>query len=254
MPGHKREARLRTNDPGIHQETRPGESPAISLRDLATSYSNFKQPLVVPATEPGPIAPGVSPVRKALLHSRPSSPAKAGDPVFQSVRVHHQRSGILGRPVVLDRVEDRRRAMTTRCDSSFSRRTAPEVCKETPPPKERGRREDRVRAAPAVSCALCIKKRSHMSIQVQRKHSGLPCAMALRLIRALPDDQDLLTPSSTGYPANLTPTLGRQDHTPSPYASVPFVIGTSASTASRPAFVTIASRPSWWDGMRASYR
>jgi hypothetical protein len=46
----------------------------------------------------------------------------------------------------------------------------------------------------------------------------------------------LLTPSPTGTPANLTPTLGRQDHTPSPYAAVPFVIGTSASTASRPAF------------------
>ena len=47
-------------------------------------------------------------------------------------------------------------------------------------PKRRGRREDRVRAAPAVSCALCIKKKTHMSIQVQRKHSGLPCAVALR--------------------------------------------------------------------------
>jgi hypothetical protein len=34
----------------------------------------------------------------------------------------------------------------------------------------------------------------------------------------------------------LTPTLGRQDHTTSPYAAVPFVIGPSASTASRPAF------------------
>jgi hypothetical protein len=30
----------------------------------------------------------------------------------------------------------------------------------------------------------------------------------------------------------LTPASGRQDHTPSPSASVPFVIGTSASTAS----------------------
>jgi hypothetical protein len=29
-------------------------------------------------------------------------------------------------------------------------------------------------------------KKTHTSIQVQRKHSGLPCAMALRLIRDLP--------------------------------------------------------------------
>jgi hypothetical protein len=33
---------------------------------------------------------------------------------------------------------------------------------------------------------------------------------------------------------------------------VPFVIGTSASTASRPAFVAIASRPSCWDEMEGN--
>jgi len=46
---------------------------------------------------------------------------------------------------------------------------------------------------------------------------------------------------------NLTPASRRQNHTTSPSASVPFVSGTSASIASRPAFVTIASRPSWWN-------
>jgi hypothetical protein len=54
------------------------------------------------------------------------------------------------------------------------------------PPEVRGHREDRVRAAPAVSCAIDAQGSAHTSIQVQRKHSGLPCAMALRLIRALP--------------------------------------------------------------------
>src|SRR6201999_1172280 len=29
------------------------------------------------------------------------------------------------------------------------------------PPQDRGRREDRVRAAPAVSCAMCIKENAH---------------------------------------------------------------------------------------------
>jgi hypothetical protein len=38
-----------------------------------------------------------------------------------------------------------------------------------------------VRAAPAVSCANCAKN-THTSIQVQRKHSGIPRAMALRLM------------------------------------------------------------------------
>ncbi len=41
-----------------------------------------------------------------------------------------------------------------------------------------GRREDRVRAAPAVSRAKTERK-THTSIQVQRKQSGLPCAMVL---------------------------------------------------------------------------
>ena len=44
--------------------------------------------------------------------------------------------------------------------------------------------------------------------------------------------------------ANLTPAPGRQDHTTSPSALALFVNSAFASTASRPAFVTIASRPS----------
>ena len=45
--------------------------------------------------------------------------------------------------------------------------------------KRRGRRESRVRAAPEVSCAMATKQKAHMSIQVKRKQSGLPCAMVL---------------------------------------------------------------------------
>src|SRR5258705_4483431 len=44
----------------------------------------------------------------------------------------------------------------------------------------RGRREDRVLAAPAVSRAICANKTAHEHTG-QREHSGLPCAMALRL-------------------------------------------------------------------------
>jgi hypothetical protein len=43
---------------------------------------------------------------------------------------------------------------------------------------------------------------------------------------------------------NLTPASRRQNHTTSPSAFAPFVKGASASTASRPASVTIAIRPS----------
>src|SRR5450756_1122197 len=45
---------------------------------------------------------------------------------------------------------------------AFPRRDPPEVCKEIslPSPK-RGRRESRMRAAPAVSCAKLCKKHAH---------------------------------------------------------------------------------------------
>ena len=50
----------------------------------------------------------------------------------------------------------------------------PKFCWKPCPPQFRGRREDRVRAAPAVSCAVCIKKMLHMSIQVWRKPPAFP--------------------------------------------------------------------------------
>src|ERR1700710_1748970 len=56
-----------------------------------------------------------------------------------------------------------------------------------PPSKRRGRREDRVRAAPAVSQAMCIKMCAYEHTGLAEA-SGLPCAMALRLIRDRPGD------------------------------------------------------------------
>ena len=58
-----------------------------------------------------------------------------------------------------------------------------------------------------------------------------------------------LSPVSLALLPPSTPTSGRQDHTSLPYASMPFVSGTSASTAPRPTFVTIMIRPSCRDGM-----
>src|SRR5258705_6381578 len=45
--------------------------------------------------------------------------------------------------------------------NAFSRRDAPELYLVARPSDMRGRREDRVRAAPAVSCAMCTKKCAH---------------------------------------------------------------------------------------------
>jgi hypothetical protein len=49
-----------------------------------------------------------------------------------------------------------------------------------------------VRAAPAVSCAKMHIAKAHTSIQVQRKQSGLPCAMVLRLISCSPRRPDFV--------------------------------------------------------------
>jgi hypothetical protein len=55
--------------------------------------------------------------------------------------------------------------MTGGYASAFSRHTAPEFCKFICPQKRRGRREDRVRAAPAVSCA-------RIDIEDAHEHTG----------------------------------------------------------------------------------
>ncbi|QDW36410.1 hypothetical protein FFI89_004170 [Bradyrhizobium sp. KBS0727] len=48
-----------------------------------------------------------------------------------------------------------------RYGSAFSRRVAPGVLHFVCPHENRGRREDRVRAAPAVSRAMCIRNAAH---------------------------------------------------------------------------------------------
>ena len=67
-------------------------------------------------------------------------------------------------------------------------------------------------------------KNAHTSIQVQRRASGLPCAVALRLIRALPGERLFChrRPGETVL-ESLTPAPRRQDHTTSPYASCALV-------------------------------
>jgi hypothetical protein len=85
-------------------------------------------------------------------------------------------------------------AMTAERAFAISRRIAPEVCISFGPPEFRGRREDRVLAAPAVPRAICANKTAHEHTG-QREHSGLPCAMALRLTSCSPRRTALLPPS-----------------------------------------------------------
>ena len=74
----------------------------------------------------------------------------------------------------------------TEYDSALSRRDfARAVINSSPHPRNRGRRECRVRAAPAVSCAKVRKKGAHEHTG-QRRQSDIPCAMALRLTSCSP--------------------------------------------------------------------
>src|ERR1700730_13159048 len=111
--------------------------------------------------------------------------------------------------------------------------------------ENRGRREDRVRAAPAVSCAN-MHKNTHTSIQVQRRHPAFPAQWFTAYFALSPVTGFLATviPEKRLLLTNLTPASGRQDHTTSPSASALFVNSASASTASRPAFRDVAQRPS----------
>ena len=94
---------------------------------------------------------------------------------------------------------------------------------------KRGSRECRVRAAPAVSCAkLC--EETHTSIQVQRRQSGIPCAMVLRLMPCSPRRRIRLVTVAAGLMAEtirldrishrqLGTSNGCRDHTVLPYAT-----------------------------------
>jgi hypothetical protein len=118
-----------------------------------------------------------------------------------------------------------------------------------------------------------VHKNTHTSIQVQRRASGLPCAMALRLITRSPRRRILVVTVACGLTilripvgfcktsadlasatdartTRLRRTLKRRSSTRRPIAhgkpalQLPLRADAAASTASQPAFVTIATRPS----------
>ncbi len=156
--------------------------------------------------------------------------------------------------------------------AAFSRREAPEALLLSF--AQRGRGECRAHDAPAVSCAIVVVERTRVTTSTP-KSPGIPARNGFNgLLRALPGDRALLPPSPCGLkvlsspvepnepPQDLTPASRRQDHTTSPSASCAVVLraayrsrrairpalrtrtpNAAASTASRPAFVTIAIRP-----------
>jgi len=114
------------------------------------------------------------------------------------------------------------------------------------PSKNRGRREDRVRAAPAVSCAICANKSAHEhtgSAEASRPslRSGLTAYSVLSPVNGSFATVVSGTPRSIQLDrcatANLTPAPRRQDHTTSPYA-----IATLVSRSSRVHRIPLGAR------------
>ena len=103
-----------------------------------------------------------------------------------------------------------------RHDFTISRRDAPELCMHPSPPKEGAGNAGRsMRPKPRV------QNKKHTSVVT----TGSPGSSRHSLrngfngfLRALPGDRAFLPPSLRGYPRNLTPASGRQDHTTSPSA------------------------------------
>ena len=126
-----------------------------------------------------------------------------------------QTTGVMG-PCV--RRDDVRGSSFANMPSRSRGALRPRLAIKFPCPPIRRRRESRVRAAPAVSCANCTSKNAHEHTG-PAEASDFPCAVVLRLIRTLPGDRAFLPPSPARLSASLTPASGCQDHTISPSAS-----------------------------------
>ena len=146
-------------------------------------------------------------------------------------------SGILGHPPSWVTTSERVFA--------FSRHVLPEVCIFVCPSRNRGRREDRVHAAPAVSRAICTNKNAH-------EHTG--SAETLRpSLRSGFTAYFVLSPVNGSFATVIPRKLASRELDASTATSGPhdfavrlmrIRLAQSASTASHRAFVTIATRPS----------
>ena len=116
--------------------------------------------------------------------------------------------------------------MTTEYEAAISRHELPEVCISLLPSPIRGRREGRVRAAPAVSCAIMrMAKGAH-------EHTGSAGASRPSLRNGF-TAYFVLFPENGSFASvarnalsrleGLTPAPRRQNHTTSPYASATLV-------------------------------
>jgi hypothetical protein len=90
-------------------------------------------------------------------------------------------------------------------------------------------RSKRAQGKPDARCTrglVCeLHKNMHTSIQVQRRTSGLPCAVVYDLSRDLPGEPSSVATIARGKNSfrELDASFGRRNHTPSPSARLALV-------------------------------
>src|SRR5882762_6229651 len=92
--------------------------------------------------------------------------------------------------------------------------------------------------------ACKIAKKRTRAYRFSGGNPAFPAQWFYGLLRALPGDQACLTPSSALLLADLTPASGRQNDTTWPYASAPFVKGTTRVHRIPPHVDDVGQRPS----------
>src|SRR5882757_8915404 len=103
----------------------------------------------------------------------------------------------------------------------------PRFASISPPSIVRGRRECRMRAAPEVPCAMCRRVRARAYRAAENIRHPLRNGFTAYSVLS-PENGSFASVVSGIAPANLTPAPRRQDHTSSPYALMPFAIGTAS--------------------------
>ena len=134
------------------------------------------------------------------------------------------------------------------CACSFSRQLCPRLAKY-PPFKTKDAGKTGCALHPRSRVQLCTGN-AHTSIQVQRKHSGLPCAMVLRLIRALPGMATLPPSPPRGVSLPTTYAIIRASG-PHDFAVRESSVRFRQSPVHRipPRVRDVRERPFWWDGI-----
>jgi hypothetical protein len=116
--------------------------------------------------------------------------------------------------------------------------------------KIRGRREDRVRAAPAVSQACCKKIGCPRAYRFSGEHPAFPAQWLYGLYVIVLVTLLFVTPSPCEALASsrVDACIGASDPNDFTVRCSPFVSRAAASTAPCPSFATMANAP-WWDRM-----